>query len=464
MISCHRPGKKTWWVICFCLVIPAGAHADVGKKDRVVGLYELTLRFQDATTNWDPVSDAFIKQLQVDVGSNCCINLMNLPMHFTFESGPGDLRGQDTSGQDYVIGGDVSKDAKGYRIDSYLLRGADRLVVRSYTGLPFADLKDAAWNAQMAALNLRWVGSGTKPLADIIWDFEKQQRQDSPQDHAIAPKLTVNLSDADRYPLTLDLREKREISFTLIDCDDVLLKGAEVKVETITGKVSPEVVNVDDQGAGKFTYTAPDHEAKGTIRVGFSYLRGSQHQGPPEYDIIDLRIQEPPKLCFSVAVDLKMQMPSTPATFENHHIETIYRRAGLDPDKGCGFAAMKTGEGWGLVEASIKGTATGHRETGMSKSSSVDRAGELMNASAKFTREAEGGTFTFVIRGVPAGDAEEYVGNCAAQRWQPWPPQFKLSEDDLRHTDKLRKTLSLNLPLGENDCVGTGTAVLTGHP
>jgi hypothetical protein len=68
-----------------------------------------------------------------------------------------------------------------------------------------------------------------------------------------------------------------------------------------------------------------------------------------------------------------------------------------------------------------------------------------------------------VIRGVPAGDAEYYVGNCAAQRWQPWPRQFKLSEE-LHHPEKLHKSLALNLPMGENNCTGTGTAVLTGHP
>lgn len=430
----------------------------------MVGLFNLTLHFQDATTNWEPVSDAFVKQSLVDNETNCCINASYLLMHFSWDTTPGTLGGQDTSGLDYILSGDIYKDEKGYRIDADLLRGADRLVVRSFTGLPFTDLKDAAWKAQMAALELRTVGNGTKPLADIIWDFEKQQRQKSPRDHAIAPTLTLNLSEAERYPLTLVLSEKRKISFSLIDCDNVPLKGAEVKVETITGGVSPEVVSVDDRGSGQFTYTAPDHAAKGLIRVGFSYLRGSEHPGPAAYDTIDLQIQEPPKLCFSVALDLKMQMPSTPEIYENHHIETIYRMAGLDKETGCAFAALKPGETWGMVEASIRATATGHRETGVTESSSIDRPGQLNVANGRFVREAQGGTFTFVVRGVPAGDAEEYVGNCAAQGWQPSPHQFKLSEEELHHPEKLHKSLALNLPMGENSCTGTGTAVLTGHP
>jgi hypothetical protein len=220
---------------------------------------------------------------------------------------------------------------------------------------------------------------------------------------------------------------------------------------------------VDDQGSGQFTYNDPDHAAKGLIRAGFSYLRGSEHPAPPAWDTIDLQIQEPPKLCFSVTLDLKMQMPSTPEIYENHHIETIYRMAGLDEETGCAFAALKPRETWGMVEASIRGTATGHRETSVTKSPSIDRPGQLNVANGRFVREAQGGTFTFVVRGVSAGDAEEYVGNCGAQGWEPSPHQFKMSEEELHHPEKLHKSLALNLPMGENSCTGTGTAVLTGH-
>jgi hypothetical protein len=132
--------------------------------------------------------------------------------------------------------------------------------------------------------------------------------------------------------------------------------------------------------------------------------------------------------------------------------------AGLDKETGRAFAALKPAETWGMVEASIRGTPTGHRETGETESSSIDRPGMLNVASGWFVREAQGGTFTFVIRGVPREDAEEYVGNCAAQGWQPWPPHFKLSEEELHHPDKLHKSLALNLPMGVNNCTGTGTA------
>jgi hypothetical protein len=450
-------------VLGVCLLHSAKCTA-ADKHDRVIGLYDVTVHFQDPNISWEQISDAFVKQFLVDTDTNVCIRPALLPQRILGNPEPQThVRFGGTPGLDYVAFGDLYKDPDGYRMEAYLVTGKSREVVLKHVQPKFTDPKDAAWQAQMAALNLRSDATRSHTLADMILDFEKKQREEYPHDHAIAPELKVNLAESDRYPLKLSPGEKRDISFTLMDCDGVANKGAEVQVETITGDVTPATVTVDGAGRGKFTYTAPRKDADGQIRVGFSYLRGSEYPGVSEVDHIDVHVAAP-NLCFSVAVDLKMQMPDTPQIYENHHVETIYKVAGFDEKTGCPFTSLKPGETWGLVEASIRGTATGHRETGVTASSSIDRPGDLTVASARFVREAQGGTFTFVIRQVPAGDAEEYVGNCAAQRWEPWPYQFKLSEDELDHPDKLQKSLALNLPLGENSCTGTGTAVLTGHP
>jgi hypothetical protein len=46
--------------------------------------------------------------------------------------------------------------------------------------------------------------------------------------------------------------------------------------------------------------------------------------------------------------------------------------------------------------------------------------------------------------------------------WEPHPSQFDLTDDELAHAGTIHKTLSLNMPNGENGCVGTGTALLNG--
>ena len=42
--------------------------------------------------------------------------------------------------------------------------------------------------------------------------------------------------------------------------------------------------------------------------------------------------------------------------------------------------------------------------------------------------------------------------------------QFDLTEEELRHFPTLQKTLSIRSPLGVNNCIGSGTLVLTGQP
>jgi hypothetical protein len=81
---------------------------------------------------------------------------------------------------------------------------------------------------------------------------------------------------------------------------------------------------------------------------------------------------------------------------------------------------------------------------------------------ARLTRTANGATLSFQMRTVPPGGAEEFIGVCAAQGWQPNPTQFDLTNDELAHLGTAHKSLALTMPNGNNGCVGTGTALLNG--
>ncbi len=369
---------------------------------------------------------------------------------------------------DYVFTGEVTGSAGVYTAVARIESGWSREVVKaaSYTlkdpgtGTKIPDV-DAAANALAEQLS---------PISAVITEWEKRKRDADPGIARSQPDGTLTIRPSKNQ---LDEGEVTDVEIELVDCDGVQLKNRTVhflagqwetvgRLEGTTGgKMQPSVVVTDGQGKARVKFTAGNQRGPAYIRGWYGHHRPG---GQPNAIIGQATVNiGAPNLCFSVVLDLKMQMPSTPEIYENHHIETIYRLAGLDEETGCAFAALKPGQTWGMVEASIKGTATGHRETGTTASSSIDRPGELNVAAARFVREAQGGTFTFMIRGVPAGDAEEYVGNCAAQGWEPSPPQFKLSEEELRHPDKLHKSLALNLPMGENSCTGTGTAVLTGH-
>ena len=177
------------------------------------------------------------------------------------------------------------------------------------------------------------------------------------------------------------------------------------------------------------------------------------------------------KPCFSIVVDLQMRQANDASTNETHHIETAYRPGMVGDSEGfytamsptdCNFANMRSGEIRPFAPFSIHGTATGHQGK-IAKSTKIDDLGrDKGHIVARLTRKANGATLWFQIRAVPPGDAEEYVGVCAAQGWEPNSSQFDLTNDELAHVGTIHKTLSLTMPNGENGCVGTGTALLNG--
>jgi hypothetical protein len=181
--------------------------------------------------------------------------------------------------------------------------------------------------------------------------------------------------------------------------------------------------------------------------------------------------QPTPKPCFSIVLDLQMRQADDAAVNEAHHIEITYRPGTIGDTEGfytastptdCSFGTMRPGEIRRFAPYSIRGTATG-RQGSVAKSSHSDDAGrDSGHILAELTRKANGATVSFKIRTVPAGDAEEYIGVCAAQKWEPSPAQFDLTNDELAHVGMVHKTLSLRMPVGENGCIGTGTALLNG--
>lgn len=432
------------------------------KHARAIGLYDLTVHFNDPSVNGQAIGDAFVKQFLVDNSTNACIRPSYLPQRFLGNSESQTVGGQDASGLDYLAFGDLYKEPGGYRIDANLVTGKDRQVVLKYSGQTFTDLKEAVWKAQMAALNLRLVGSGagssTHSLADLILDFEKKQRERFPKDHAIAPELKAKLAESDRYPLKLKPAEKRDISFTLMDCDGVADKGAEVLEETILGDVTPAPVTVAGDGSGKFTYTAPRKNASGSIRVGFSYDRGSGHAGNPEFDTIDLQIGAE-RLSFRTVVDVKIQNSGLQHS-ETHHSDAVYTPY-TGSDANC-TTALAVGYTCKFMISTLNATASARFPNG-SHAASSNKAGNAVEA--QITRLAKGATLQLsgpeFASMSPDEDDEHYIGICIDQGWQPM--LFTLSEEEFNHFSTIQKSLSISSPMGVNNCTGSGTLILTGQ-
>ena len=181
--------------------------------------------------------------------------------------------------------------------------------------------------------------------------------------------------------------------------------------------------------------------------------------------------QQTPKPCFSIVLDLQMRQANDAGTNETHHLEIVYRPGMVGDSEGfysamsptdCNFATMRPAEIRPFAPYSVHGTATG-RQGAIAKSTRIDDPGrDKGHILAQLTRKPNGATLSFKMRAVPAGDAEELVGVCAAQGWEPNPSQFDLTNDEVAHVGTVHKTLSLRMPNGENGCIGTGTASLNG--
>jgi hypothetical protein len=281
--------RFAFWCVCVLCGF-ASLSFGVDKHDRIIGLYDVRVRFDDPAINWEEISDSFIKQMLVDTESSACIRPQYLPMRILQDHTPKYHGSEDTGGLDYIVFSDLFKDASGYYYEAYMVTGKSRLIVLKAVGAHFSDPKEARIQAVSAALKLRSGGTGSRPLAELIYDFEKKRREEKPRDVAIAPDLKLNEQGQFDAPIKMKAGEARKFSFSLIDCDDAPLKGAEVLVETMKGQVDPQKVIVDASGKGVFNFTAPKENAEIQVRVGFSHDHGSEHPAPPEVQFLGLRI------------------------------------------------------------------------------------------------------------------------------------------------------------------------------
>ena len=288
----HAGASHHTWKIALGACLAFGfmlRAAAADKHERLIGLYDVAVHFQDPAIDWQQVSDAFVQQLLADDGGGGCIKVAYLPQRFLGNQTPQSHVGFDgTAGLDYVIFGDLYKDDQGFRMEAYMVTGKSRLTVLKTVLPAFTDPKEAGWKAKMAALNLRSDAKGSRSLADCIFDFEKKQRAARPRDVAIAPEFKVDGQDS---VTKMKAGESRKFSLSLIDCDGVPLEGAEVTMEVAQGIVKPATVTIQGGGTGEFTYEAPKEDCDVQVRAAFPYFRGSEHPGmPSEVRFVEIQV------------------------------------------------------------------------------------------------------------------------------------------------------------------------------
>src|SRR5208337_930880 len=176
---------------------------------------------------------------------------------------------------------------------------------------------------------------------------------------------------------------------------------------------------------------------------------------------------ETPKPCFTIVVDSTMQ-DKDGSRGEQHHFEERFRPATIGDSVGyytgpgdCAIAALSPGDARRFFLQELHGVYRGWQGT-LSATSKIDQIDHYRDMNVMVRRKAQGATIEFSANSPLSSDRnEDLIGVCAAQSFEPRPQVFNLTEDDLKQFATLRKSIMLTMPLGENDCVGKATAVLS---
>ena len=176
---------------------------------------------------------------------------------------------------------------------------------------------------------------------------------------------------------------------------------------------------------------------------------------------------ETPKPCFTIVVDSTMAGKDGSRS-ERHHFEERFRPATVGDSIGfytepgdCAIAAMRAGDTRRFFLQALHGVYRGVQGT-LSATAKIDQIDRYRDRYVVVRRQAKGATLEFSANSLlPSDRDEDLIGVCAAQSFEPRPQVFNLTEDDLKQFATLRKSITLTMPLGENDCVGKATAVLS---
>jgi hypothetical protein len=180
---------------------------------------------------------------------------------------------------------------------------------------------------------------------------------------------------------------------------------------------------------------------------------------------------ETPKPCFTVVVDSTMA-DKDGSRGEQHHFEEGFRPATIGDSadnsvsfytgpEDCAIAALRPGDARRFFLEELHGAYRGWQGT-ISATARIDQIDRFRGMNVVVRRKAQGATIEFSASSpLPSDRNEDLIGVCAAQSFEPRPQVFNLTEDDLKQFATLRKSILLTMPLGENDCVGKATAVLS---
>ena len=164
------------------------------------------------------------------------------------------------SATDYMIWGELKKTETGrYSITVYLVTANTRRLVAKGTSV-FEKPEEAKFAGMTAALSIGG-GNGSRPMIDIITDFEKKIRKEDKR-KAICPELVYLNKEKS---IKTEAEQEIILMFQVKDADGEPVEDANVYIRTEEGTLDTEELKTDQYGMVKFTHKTPDKRTEYSI-------------------------------------------------------------------------------------------------------------------------------------------------------------------------------------------------------
>jgi hypothetical protein len=178
----------------------------------------------------------------------------------------------DVSGNfDYITFGTLTGTEGDYKATLKLVTAHSREIVAE-ASTSFSKTSEAKSAGHNLALKLRESAEGTRPLKEIIYDWEKKKREEN---NKIALNAKVEWVD---LPATIEVGVPTPLKIKLVDCDDYKLKNRKMQIHTNSGVVQPEEPVTDENGTAKVVFIA-QKEGEISLRVEYHFDYPSEKIG-----------------------------------------------------------------------------------------------------------------------------------------------------------------------------------------
>ncbi len=178
---------------------------------------------------------------------------------------------------DYELTVEADSTEGGVRVSLGLVDQNARTVLRRSEGVGGTD-----WVLHSIDLAQQVAATVTPMIRPIR---EHQRRMRATTSEAIHAGFSLQARE-----IPVELRESKEVSFVLQDCDGEPLpsRGVALQLEG-PGRLKPHRVTTDERGRARFTYTAPDENARATVVLAHRYEDAAGNDGIVATDAVVFR-------------------------------------------------------------------------------------------------------------------------------------------------------------------------------